>query len=230
MNTTKIMALIPARCGSKRVKDKNIRMLGNSPLLVWSIILARACEFENVVLSTDSEEYARIGEGAGASVLMRPPELASDQATDFDVIKHALSVYPADLVVYLRPTTPFRTVRLTLEAIKTINEAGDIASGLRSVEKMPESAYKAFELLPGPFLKEIGSGESDKPNQEVIQTYRGNGYIDIAKASEIQAGRLWGSRCIGFKTPPVIEIDTERDFDYAQWWYKRHSLKEEFTV
>ena len=65
------------------------------------------------------------------------------------------------------------------------------------------------------------------PNQRLPATYRGNGYIDILKASQIRKGPLlmWGQYCIAFITPPVIEIDTEDDLAYAQWWYEHRSYE-----
>ena len=227
-----IIALIPARCGSKRVKDKNIRPVGDWPLMRWSVESAKQAElFSKVIVSTDSEVYAEMARGWGAEVVMR--FCANDSQTDRYVIEDAIVSLPEatqeeiDLIAYLRPTTPFRTATMLRKAVKTMVEAGDNATGLRSVEEMGESAFKCFTLTPGPILREIQAGKSDMPNQNVIPTYRGNGYIDIAKASEIRAGRLWGDRVIGFITPRVMEIDTEDDLQYADWYAKTRNVREE---
>jgi CMP-N,N'-diacetyllegionaminic acid synthase len=232
LNGKRILALIPARSGSKRVKDKNIREIGGMPLISWALALAmNVPEFDRVLLSTDSKDYARIANWAG--VIFRPPELCSDTTGDAEVIKNAIGWcqdtlgQDFDWVVYIRPTTPFRRVETVRRALQELFDAGEAATGLRSVELMAESAFKCFTVRPGPFLVEIGAGQSDLPNQEVRKTYRGNGYVDIAKVSEIQAGRLWGDNVIAFVTPPSIEIDTEDDLLYAHWWYTRKFTQEE---
>jgi N-acylneuraminate cytidylyltransferase len=222
-NQTKISVLIPARSGSKRVPDKNIRILDGLPLLVHSILLAKQLSFvQNVIVSTNCQNYAKISEQYGAEVLMRPEELSGDNVGDFPVISHFLSCYPADYVVYLRPTTPFRSIGLVEQAVQTILDAGEDATSLRSVEEMTENVEKCFYINRGYLNPVIGDMDrANRPNHECTPSYRGNGYVDIVKETQVRDGDLWGNRCIGFVTPPVIEIDTERDFWLAEQWLKR---------
>jgi N-acylneuraminate cytidylyltransferase len=131
-----------------------------------------------------------------------------------------------DLVIYLRPTTPFRSVFHLENAIKTLEQT-DEATGLRSVEEMPESAFKCFRMT-GPQLEPIywWDGKNtidvtDWPNQEVEKTYHPNGYIDIARVTVILGGELWGNDVIGYVTPRTIELDTPADWDYAEWYANR---------
>ena len=230
----RIIALIPARSGSKRVRDKNIRQLGEHPLIGWSIITARRLVgVSEIVVSTDSEEYARIAEDYGAIALIRPPDLASDDTGDHPVIKHFLQHFPTDLVIYLRPTTPFRSVAKIEEAIGTLIYAGDYATSLRSIEEMGESAWKCFHLRYGYLVPLRGDmGAANLPNHLVTKTYRGNGYVDIIKSKQVSdpasgpeggaiTDNLWGDRCIGFVTPRAIEIDTEDDLRFAEFSLKR---------
>ncbi len=226
----KIYGLIPARSGSKRIPNKNILRLDGVPILAWSVMTSELTpEIEQTFVSTDSEEYADVATRWGAVAIMRPPQICLDSSTDFEVIEHFLRIHPCDLVVYLRPTTPIRRVELLGEAIKMLRGAGENASGLRSVEEMGESALKCFTLKPGPFLAHLGAIDlTDQPNQECPKTYHPNGYIDICKASEIAKGTLWGDKVIGFVTPRVIEIDTEDDYKYAEWWVA-HRGKHEFV-
>lgn len=149
-------------------------------------------------------------------MLMRPPEICTDQATDQDVIFHAIEQVHCDLVVYLRPTTPFRQVEVVAEAIKIMSDAGPEITGLRSVEEMEESYFKAFRIDREGLL--IGTVYADKPNQYCPKTYRANGYIDIARAEVVKQGQLWGPSVYGYITPRVIEIDTEEDLRYAGYW------------
>src|SRR5512137_1428377 len=108
-----MIALIPARSGSKRVKHKNIRPIAHVPLMCWTISVARKSGiFSRVVVSTDNVEYAKTAEAWDAEVVWRPAEMATDKATDFPWIKHALeTIKPReDSFALLRPTSPFRTV------------------------------------------------------------------------------------------------------------------------
>jgi len=231
----KIMALIPARSGSKRVKDKNIRLLDGQPLLQWSVVSALFNSMiKKVVVSTDSEEYLKMALDWGADVLLRPESLSRDESGDWGVIHHALGFHACDLLVYLRPTTPLRSDVVLSSAIQVMVDAGDSADSLRSVEEMGESAMKCFTLRPGPFLVPMSGsmGTANLPNQMVTPTYKGNGYIDIVKGSQVweswQEKELWGDRCIGFITPRTIEIDTEDDLEYAEWWIQRKKARRAF--
>jgi len=209
----KIYAIIPARAGSKRIKDKNLQEIGGKSLIQWSIEAAQRCKgIELVVVSTDSEEYARHAESLGALALLRPPELASDTATDEDVLIHFYQHYPCDMCVFLRPTTPFRNEYFIEIAIQKMLAYRGRADSLRSVEEMVESAYKCFQIREGE-LKPIGCfmQVANLPNQLVAKTYRGNGYVDIL------FGPKWGERILSFITPRTIEIDTEDDLEYARW-------------
>src|SRR3989344_6460854 len=106
-----ILAVIPARSGSKSVKDKNIRPLGGRPLMAWSIRTAKACkQIDKVVVSTDSDKYAQLAKFYGAEVIMRPAELAQDDTPMIPVLQHALKINPAELLILLDPTSPFRAV------------------------------------------------------------------------------------------------------------------------
>ena len=113
-----ILAVIPARAGSKSVPHKNIRIIGGKPMLAHSIAHAQKSKYINrIIVSTDSEEYASIAKEYGAEVpFLRPAEYATDTALDYDVFYHALTWlknregYEADVVVQLRPTYPIRDV------------------------------------------------------------------------------------------------------------------------
>ena len=101
------LGLIPARAGSKGVPNKNIRNICGKPLIVWSIERAlQSVLLDKVVVSTDSNEIAKIASENGAKVIMRPPELASDTASTQDVMVHALQQEHADILVLLQPTSP----------------------------------------------------------------------------------------------------------------------------
>ncbi len=230
----KTIALIPARKGSKRIKDKNIVELGGKPLLAHSIIAAQACDLiDEVWVSTDSPAYMIIAKNEGAQVAMRPREFALDSSGDFEVINHLIEYdgpLGYDLIAYLRPTTPYRALYHLEEAIKLMVKSYESVDSLRSVEEMPESVEKMFRLNLGGFLAPIVGDSMEntgKPNQECFRSFKGNGYIDLIKPSYArETGKLWG-RCIGYITPRTIEIDTPEDLQYAEWFaWKRGGLGE----
>jgi len=232
-----ITAIIPARSGSKRIPNKNLKELHGLPLVAHTIIAAMACKehgiIDRVVVTSNSVEVAKITwEYDGCEFLERPPELCGDEVTDFPVIRHAVDeLRLSGLIAYLRPTTPIRALYHIEEAIRTIKYVAD-ATGLRSVELMSESAFKCFTMA-GPRLEPIKwwDGEfeggfyhdlTDRPNQLVEPTYRANGYVDIARVDQILSGKLWGDQVIGYITPHTVEIDTIDDWEYAAWMMGRH--------
>ena len=221
-----MIVLVPARGGSKRVVGKNGRELGGRPLYEWSIRIGKELGIESW-LSTDREEWGKEAERLGAGWIRRPAEISGDRIGDLEVVEHALEVIggDVDLVVYLRPTTPFREIEILRGALAFMED--ERWTSLRSVEEMGESAYKCFErdkegrLIPVLYWDSRGDYEyhdmTDTPNQEVEKTYRANGYIDIMRADLIKQGELWGRRKYGYITPGVVEIDTEGDLEYAEW-------------
>lgn len=146
-----ILAVIPARAGSKSVPHKNIRMIGGKPMLAHSIDHAKASKLINrIIVSTDSEEYAKIAKEYGAEVpFLRPAEYATDTALDYDVFLHALTWleqeegYKADIVVQLRPTYPIRDVKDIDNMIQLLIENPETDS-VRSMAKATEIPYKMW--------------------------------------------------------------------------------------
>lgn len=115
LNNKKVIAFIGARAGSKGLPDKNIKPFHDKPLIAWTIEAAQQSKYiDEIVVSTDSTEYAEIAKNYGASVIIRPSELADDNASLIDAIKHTLNEYSLqqnnfELVVNLQPTSPLRT-------------------------------------------------------------------------------------------------------------------------
>ena len=219
-----IVALIPARAGSKGVPHKNIKPLGGHPLINWSIAACKtAASINRIIVSTDSEEYAQISRQAGAEVpFLRPVEIAGDRSTDYDFIKHALDWFSKndsepDYIVHIRPTTPFRDPLLIDRSVAAF-VGHPQATALRSVHPMSESAYKTFEIAPGGQLKRVASEstELDAANnarQQFPTTYIANGYVDVLSTAFIREMQLiHGSHVLPFITPAVNEVDTPEDF------------------
>jgi len=229
-----IVAIIPARGGSKSILDKNIRLLAGKPLIAYSIAAARLTNnIDRVLVTTDSGQYASIAREYGAEVpFLRPAEISSDNSGDYEFIKHALDWmrdnegYQPEYIVHLRPTTPLREVSYIEPAIETIKKDNQ-ATALRSLHEMPESAYKTFEI-EGRYLKSICSKSSDieianRPRQEFKKTYDANGYVDVIKTSYVIANKkIHGDHVIGYITPRVFEVHTLEDFQYLEYQIARN--------
>ena len=137
-----IVAVIPARSGSKAIVDKNIQLLGDKPLLAWTIELCTKCpSIDRTIVSTDSQIYAEIALNYGADVpFLRPSSISDDTSTDLDFVVHLLTYLDQtnsqpDLLLHMRPTTPFREISVVENSIETFMAKHDATSS-RSVQKM----------------------------------------------------------------------------------------------
>src|SRR3989338_7231045 len=120
-----ILGIIPARGGSKAIPRKNIKMIAGKPLIAWTIESAkRSSLLDNFVVSTEDKEIAEISKKYGAEVVVRPDELATDEATTLSVLQHVLSVIESDTVVLLQPTSPVRDTNLIDKCIRRFRERG----------------------------------------------------------------------------------------------------------
>lgn len=210
----KVIALIPARSGSKSIKDKNIQLVEGYPLLAWSIALAKLIDVEPVV-STDSKMYADIARKYGAEAIMRPAELATDTSTDLDYLTHFLRFFQPELILLLRPTTPLREVDVVKQALKEFKPVQYTA--LRSAHETAESAFKYYLLnTQGDFVPLIGftvTEDNNLPRQMLPKIYHPNGYVDILQPAMIKEGQVYGNRIQPFFIEDPIEID---DFLYLE--------------
>ena len=192
-----ILGLIPARGGSKGVPGKNIKMIHGKPLIVWSIEKAlRSNKLDKVVVSTDSDEIAEISRNAGAIVLKRPDDLATDTASTQDVMVHALNNFPADILVLLQPTSPYRSDGLIDECIDEFIEGkyDSLATGFMC-------DYKEY-------------GKNTLPRQQIQGFFYDDGNVYVIKAENILNGDRYGKK-IGRKfisRYENAEIDDEYDF------------------
>ena len=230
-----MIAVIPARSGSKGVKNKNIRLVGDKHLLAYSIIAARMIpEVERVIVSTDSKEYADISKNYGAEVpFLRPSIISSDKSTDFEVFKHAIDWLKEnekkipELLIHFRPTTPLREPKILKDAIKFFKKNINIASSLRSGHLAPESPFKWFMKDENNFFKPLKGTLTPQsvnlPRQTFPNVYIPNGYIDIIKSSTvIEDNTLHGSKMLVFETPFSAEVDTEDDFKFLKYYLEQN--------
>ena len=222
-----ITAIIPARSGSKTIKNKNIINLGNYPLIAYSIAVAKSSKLINkVIVSTDSPKIRDIALRFGAEVpFLRPAEISRDSSVDIDFFKHYISFAEEnnyskpEYLVHLRPTTPLRDVNVIDRGIEFLLSKPE-ASGLRSVYEHNFSPYKVFKLensfLKGFFPDESRTEYYNLPRQTFPQTYIPNGYVDIVLSSTIKCNTLHGDKFLGYVVDKVPDIDDLEDLAYAK--------------
>ena len=221
---TKILAVIPARSGSKSIKDKNLLKIKGKSFLELSILTAKKSSLINrIIVSTDSEKYAKLSEKFGAEVpFLRPKSISKDNSHDKEFFTHLieklknLEGYLPEYIIHLRPTTPIRKASIIDDAIKKFIEKKSFNS-LRSVQEMSESSFKTFEvsgssLKPLSFL-DLNIEDLNRPRQSFPKTYQANGYVDIISVDYfLKQNKLHGEKVMAFLTDPVIEIDSIHDY------------------
>ncbi|MCD4794189.1 MAG: hypothetical protein K8R54_13205 [Bacteroidales bacterium] len=221
-----IIALIPARSGSKTVVHKNIRSIAGKPLIAWTIIQALESKLiDRVLVSTDSVQYAEIAKQYGAEVpFIRPDELAKDNSTDLEVFQHALNWlkenenYVPDYCVHLRPTAPIREGGAIDDAIKKlINDPG--SDSVRTVVESPHTPYKMWFLNEDMTLKPLIecneiSEPYNEPRQFLPKTYLQTANIDVVKSDTILKKKsMTGSKILGIIESKLNDIDTLEDME-----------------
>lgn len=232
----KFLAIVPARGGSKRLPRKNLLQLGGKPLIAWTIEAALGCPYiDEVMVTTDDSEIAEVSKKYGAKVpFLRPDELAGDNATSFDVVKHAIDFYQTELgknfdyVIMLQPTSPLRTSLNISEAIEQCAEKQ--ASAIISVCEVDHSPLW-MNTLPSDqnMLKFLPEDLKNKRSQDLPQNYRLNGAIYICEVSRLINERTFfisqDIYAYIMSKETSVDIDTLDDFEYAEYLHKKFSLQ-----
>ena len=228
-----VLAIIPARSGSKGVPGKNITLLGGHPLIAFSIAAAKLAGIERVLVSTDSEEYASVAMRYKAEIpFMRPAEISSDQSTDFEFMRYAMDwlVEKENSVpeywLHLRPTTPLRDPQILKDALELIQQHPE-ASSLRSGHEAPESPFKWFLKDDEGFFKglreDLTPEKVNLPRQTFPKMYNPDGYVDIVLSSHVLHNTtLHGEKMLVFESPQCGEIDKQEDFEYLEYQIRKH--------
>ncbi|QHQ60678.1 hypothetical protein Ana3638_07750 [Anaerocolumna sedimenticola] len=226
-----ILAIIPARSGSKSVPNKNIRLIAGKPMLAYSIEHAKGSKYINrIVVSTDSEEYAKIGQQYGAEVpFIRPKEYAQDESLDIEVFYHCLKYleekenYSPDIVVQLRPTYPIRNpidIDNMIEMLLNTKEADSV----RSIAPAKELAYKMWFKDKNDFINPILTDIPEAynmPRQKLPAIYYQNACIDVTRGKTIIDNySMTGINIMGYVMEKNYDIDTEEEFRKAEEYLK----------
>jgi YrbI family 3-deoxy-D-manno-octulosonate 8-phosphate phosphatase len=231
---THILALIPARGGSKGIPRKNIRNFAGYPLVVWSIAAGlHAKSISRVIVSTDDEEIAAVAREYGAETpFLRPSDLAQDRTTDFPVFEHALKWleeiegYKPDVVVQLRPTSPIRPLDCVDNAVSLLFQYPD-ADSVRGVVPAAQNPHKmwrfnGYDAPMNPLLHVDGITEPyNAPRQILPPVYWQTGHIDAIRASTITAKQSMTGNVV---YPLVIDPRYTVDIDTPADWEKYESV------
>lgn len=213
------IAIIPARSGSKSLKNKNILDLCGKPVIAWSIEAALRSEcFERVIVSTDSKEYGQISLNYGAEVVYRSDEASSDTATTYDVLVELfknvdLSMY--DYFVLLQPTSPLRTEKHIKEAVELFETNYKEKNTLVSVTKANKTSNLIREIDDSLSLKNYDVDYS-KYRRQNYKEYETNGAFFISKINHyLETKHFYGEKGIAYimEKEDSPEIDDEMDFE-----------------
>jgi CMP-N,N'-diacetyllegionaminic acid synthase len=229
-----IVALIPARAGSKRVPDKNIRRLAGHPLIAYTITAARESGiFQDIIVSTDSEKYADIARYYGAEVpFLRPSEFADNlsldiQWVDFTLLRLKRSKRIFDCFSILRPTSPFRLPKTITRAWREFLAAGKIDS-LRAVEKCSQHPGKMW-LINGNRMKPLwkqstnGQPSHSTPYQALPEVFVQNASLEIAWCRVVfESHTISGKTLAPFLTKNHEGFDVNQSYD---WQYAEQLIK-----
>lgn len=224
-----IIAIIPARGGSKGLPNKNIRLLIEHPLIAYSIKAAITSKYiTRTIVSTDSPEIAQIAQTYGAEIpFIRPEAIAGDFSTDLEVFQHALNWlaehenYRPDLVVQLRPTSPVRQVGIIDRCIQKLIDS--TADSLRVVTESPITPYKMWtieeENKPMTPLLQLDSIDEpyNQPRQKLPKTYWQIGMLDVIRTNIITTQNSMSGKNI---LPHIVSNEFAVDIDDIESFVK----------
>ena len=228
----KVLCVIPARKGSKGLKNKNIKKLGKTPLIAWSILAAKKCkEIDEIIVSTDSVKISKIAKTYGAKVpFIRPKKFATDKASSFSVLKHAIDYFKKkkiyfDYILMLEPTSPlrdFRDIDFCLKKVKNRNIQA-LVSVSKVVEQHPVFLYSiSNKNFLRPYTKK--KQKLYIRRQDVNPLYYLEGSIYISKVSTLLQKKTWyheKTQAHVIEKWKSLEIDDIDDFKLAEFYSKR---------
>lgn len=224
----KLIALIPARSGSKRIKSKNIKLLRDHPLIAYTITISKKSGlFSKVVVSTDSEDIGNIAEYYGAEVpFLRPLKYSMDHSPDIEWVKYTLERLSQQNCVYdvyfiLRPTSPFRKIETLINAWKKFIENPKVHS-LRAIEKCKQHPYKMWKI-EDKIMKPIFSNPDNNSTpwhsmqyHTLPEVYVQNASLEIAwSVLPLKYNTISGHKIVPFITQDYEGYDINDEIDWT---------------
>ena len=233
-----VLAIIPARGGSKGLPGKNIRLLGRHPLIAYSVASCLAAStIDRVIVSTDNQEIADVACSYGAEApFLRPAELSTDLAPDLPLFTHALEWlqreegYEPSIVVQVRPTTPFRPQGLLDRSVQLL-QSDARADSVRAVARPNQNPFKMWTCDDEDFLRPLVSTEHaepyNMPRQLLPQAVWQTGHVDVIRRETILDKKsLTGDRIksVMVDSAFVVDIDRLEDLQYAEYMLSKNNL------
>lgn len=223
------LGIITARSGSKGIKDKNIKELNGKPLIAYTIESAlQSCYVDEVMVSTDSVKYAELSERYGASVpFLRSEKNSNDTSSSLNVVFEVLEKYEKmgksfDNIIMLQPTSPLRTYNHINEAFQLFYKKG--ADSVVSVCECEHSPLLSNTLSDDLNMYEFIKSENNLRRQDLKRFYRLNGAIYISKVTilkQIKTFYGYNSYAYVMGQTESVDIDTELDFEYAEFLMRK---------
>ncbi len=234
-----VLAIIPARGGSKGIPKKNIKAISGKPMINYTIEAAKECQYiDKVIVSTDNEEIAEVSMKAGAIVpFLRPDDLASDTAKTIDVVMHAIEFYERkgeryDIIVLLQPTSPLRDSDDITKALEYYMRKGE--KSLVSVSEVTENPVLMRQFGEDDTLVKMLDEDSTVRRQDMKKYYRVNGAIYINSMSGINENTSLNDNELGYVLAPnhAVDIDEPQDVVVAEYFVSQNCGAEflSFTV
>ena len=237
----KPIALIPARSGSTRIPDKNIKDMWGHPLIAYTIRAAiDSGIFRGVIVSTDHPAYRAIAEKYGALPIHRPTDLAGDEAEDIGWVTHAVKYLnlwynKPEVFMILRPTSPFRSIETIRRAWKVFDDPLISCHSMRAVEKCTEHPYKMWitdDTIMTPYTTEIFATTTEEyhnqPYQSLPELYAQNACLEVTWISTIMKHKSTSGEVVrpfftrGFEG---FDINTPEDWIVAELLVKEGIVK-----
>jgi len=227
-----VLAIITARGGSKGIPRKNIKDLGGKPLIAYTIDAIKESKFlTRAILSTDDTEIAEAAKKYGLEVpFMRPKDLAQDDSTSIDVVKHAVNWLKEnegkeyDYIMILQPTSPMRTSEDIDACIKIAQETG--ADSVMSMKELVDMSAKKLKKIDEdrrifPYYEDEGKQSSMR--QDLEKVYKRNCAIYLTKRDVIMKGDLFGKDSRAYVMPEERSVDINKpvDFELAEFWVRK---------
>lgn len=227
LNGLKVLALIPARGGSKGIKNKNIIDILGKPLIAYTIEAAKGSRFvDDIVVTTDSEKIKEVALAYGASApFLRPKELASDHSTTLDAVLHAIDKLRRqgkeyDILLLLQPTAPLRTAYDIDEALNRF--AQKQYQSLTSISEVKDNPILMREYLEDGTMRKLLNTTSTVRRQDMKKMYRVNGCIYVNLIKELSKETSFNDNAVGFimESAHSVDIDEPSDVALAEYYLK----------
>lgn len=215
--TGEVVAIVPARGGSKGVPHKNRRRVAGLPLISYTLRSAKgAASLDRIVVTTDDPEIAAIARGEGAEVVERPAEIAGDDSPVIHAVRHALETlarqdgYAADVITLLQPTCPFREPR-DIDAVVALfrQHRTPVCSVYRCEDNHPARMYRIEQQWLVPLFPDLAAVR----RQDLPPVFHRNGSLYVFGPREVETGEIIGERMVPYEMPlsSSVNIDTELD-------------------